>query len=707
MAEPGPGVKLFRYPTGKIQVVTHGGKKTAQLFCQPRKKQSNLQKQDKPPSCTEISSAYSTNMLEQMETFSVVSNLSELSELSTLTNIDEDLITLKMKPNNIPQLHGAGLKYREGDQTLKSKRQSNRGKKISNFCRPHTKDLCNEEQTKVLFEEKLEERIEKLKLSHDKHVDHILQECHEKVQALQYQLARSEIDLTEIKVKLSSSEQAEKLSRRELESVTQVRNWYQERLGKIQSSTDHNRGDETRPLEDTEKHLELQNLRGENTELRSRVAEGEKRLIELEEIISKDKAELRHLTGVVESEKEARDVAERRALSYEDLIREAQIKVVEIKQEKDTAYHDLEKLSCLTEDLQEKVDCRTLENKTISKENIELKSILKRFKESSEMNEIKANNLEKLLYMKEDEISTLMSSLQQSDNENQDLWQKFTSEKGELELIIEELQNVKINITNNMNKNPASVNQEGIREGELETFKEEDEEFAKYSKENTIHIEKNKELESHLNKQILKIQELEANENKLSNTVEDLKKDRDNLTKCLEDGVAEVEDARKKYEEMKKEIGVLQERVDERDVIVNRLQDEKQKHEIQLKGLHGALKISFDHIKSLRKAIEKSQHVQCLDEDNLSLDQLLSSTRNMPGSSLHSLKLSLFDLKENVRELNTELGSTSVTPNISSERETPSFLDKLQDISDSVEETPSLQLSSHSSLDSSPAHFIT
>ena len=173
-----------------------------------------------------------------METLSVVSNLSELSELSTLTNIDEDLITLKMKPNNIPQLHGAGLKYREGDQTLKSKRQSNRGKKISNFCRPHTKDLCNEEQTKVLFEEKLDERIEKLKLSHDKHVDHILQECNEKVQALQYQLARSEIDLTEIKVKLSTSEQAEKLSRKELESVTQVRNWYQERLGRMNKTNE-------------------------------------------------------------------------------------------------------------------------------------------------------------------------------------------------------------------------------------------------------------------------------------------------------------------------------------------------------------------------------------------------------------------------------------------------------------------------------------
>ena len=731
--QPGPSVKLFRYPTGKIQVVTHRGKRTTQLFCQPRKNLNDLPKQDKLPSSTEISSTYSTNMFEQMETFSVVSNLSELSELSTLTNIDEDLITLKMKPNNIPQLHCAGLKYGVTDKTLKSKKQSSREKKISKSYRAHSKDLCNEEQTKVLFEEKLEERMDKLKLTYDKHVEHILQECNQKVQSLQFQLARYEIDLTEIKVKLSSSEKAEELSRKELESVTQARNWYQERLGQIQSSTDYNKSaNEPPPVEE---HPELHRLEEENTKLRSQLDEEEKRLTELEEIISKDKVELSHLTGVIESEKKDRDIAERRALSYENLIREAQIRIVEIKQEKDTAYHELEKLSCLTEDLEEKVDYTIGENNTISKENTELKIIIKSLKESSEMNEIRANNLEKLLTLKEDEKATLMSSLLKSDKEKQDLLQKFTSEKGELELIIEELRNVKKNIQNNINKNSDKTseksnellaNQEdisqSIREGELEVFKEGaskkinakrqaefsekeviSQEFDKQSEKNNVQIEKNKELTSHLNKQYLQILELEASEIKLNNTIEDLKKDRDNLT--LHE-IAEMKDTRKKYEEMKTQIGVFQEKVEERDALVARLQEEKQKHETQLKGLHCALKTSFNHIKSLRKAIEESQQVQCLDVDN-SMDQLLSSTRNMRGSSLHSLKLSLFDLKENVRELNIELGSSSVTPNISSEIESPSFLDKLQDLSDSVGETPSLQLSSHSSLNSSPAHFIT
>ena len=67
-------------------------------------------------------------------------------------------------------------------------------------------------------------------------------------------------------------------------------------------------------MEDIENCPELKNLQGENRELRSRLDEEEKRLKELEEIISKDKAELRFLTGVVESEKKDRDIAERRAL---------------------------------------------------------------------------------------------------------------------------------------------------------------------------------------------------------------------------------------------------------------------------------------------------------------------------------------------------------------------------------------------------------
>jgi len=178
-------------------------------------------------------------------------------------------------------------------------------------------------------------------------------------------------------------------------------------------------------------------------------------------------------------------------------------------------------------------------------------------------------------------------------------------------------------------------------------------------------------------------------------------------TRCLETRNDEIKNLRRQCQDSKVQMDRLQEQLEAREALVNELNEEKLKHEIQMKGLHCALKTSFDHIKSLRKAIEESQQNQTLKLDDNSLDQLLCSTRNIQGSSLSSLKLSLFDLKENVRELNIELGSTSVAPNISTERDTPSFLDKLQDTSDSVGETPSLHLSPPSSLNSSPAHFIT
>ena len=110
---PGPSVELCRYPRGQITVTTHRGKQTAQMFCQPKIIKSNSRKQEAAPSCGKISSTYSTNMCQQMETFSVVSNLSELSEMSTLTNVDEDFMTLKMKSNILPELHCVGLSETE------------------------------------------------------------------------------------------------------------------------------------------------------------------------------------------------------------------------------------------------------------------------------------------------------------------------------------------------------------------------------------------------------------------------------------------------------------------------------------------------------------------------------------------------------------------------------------------------------------------
>ena len=739
------------------------------MFCQPKIIKSNSRKQEAAPSCGKISSTYSTNMCQQMETFSVVSNLSELSEMSTLTNVDEDFMTLKMKSNILPELHCAGLSQTERHKHFRMRRKES---KLRHNNRKLSGDI-----NKDYYEDTLEERNwVQLKLSYDKHIEHIIEECNLKVESLQHQISSCNLELAGMKVKLSSSLQAEQLARKELESVTQVRNCYQEQLRQIQSSTVNKvetgelrivegrlEEKETGKLIDGERRVEekLFNLEMENKEHSLQEEEKrsyERRLLELNDIVSRDKEELEHLLAAIELEKKERDLAEGKLLSYENLIRDAQVRLITMKQENDAANQELEEESSLRKDLEDKLDAVVNENKIIVHENVELKIITKKLEQSSKWAEEKADNLERLLDRKKEEISTLRSELVKLVDGKKDLMEKFDEEKSELELIIDELKSVKRNIERDMSqeieKEDRKINllvskQEDISieatesalEREFVILKKEKleleqtnaelsekqkeltgllsstrqdlkfyisaeeairQDFHKQRTENGNIEEKNKHLECHLKELSAQILEFKANEVKLNSRIDDLNKQKENLTSSLEARKVELQEIQTKDQDLKTQICVLKEDAENREALITNLEDQKRTHEGQLAGLHCALKTSFDHIKSLRKAVEESQQKQTFKLDDNSLDQLLTSTKDLQGSSLSSLKLSLFDLKENLRELNIELGSSSVTPSTSLDRETPSFLDSLQDtVSDSVCLTPSL------SLQTSPAHFIT
>ena len=769
------------------------------MFCQPKIIKSNSRKQEAAPSCGKISSTYSTNMCQQMETFSVVSNLSELSEMSTLTNVDEDFMMLKMKSNILPELHCAGLSQTERHKHFRMRRKES---KLRHNNRKLSGDI-----NKDYYEDTLEERNwVQLKLSYDKHIEHIIEECNLKVESLQHQISSCNLELAGMKVKLSSSLQAEQLARKELESVTQVRNCYQEQLRQIQSSTvnkvetgelrivegrlEEKETDklidverrleekETDKLMDVERRLEeketgklmdgerrveekLFNLEMENKEHSLQEEEKrsyERRLLELNDIVSRDKEELEHLLAAIELEKKERDLAEGKLLSYENLIRDAQVRLITMKQENDAANQELEEESSLRKDLEDKLDAVVNENKIIVHENVELKIITKKLEQSSKWAEEKADNLERLLDRKKEEISTLRSELVKLVDGKKDLMEKFDEEKSELELIIDELKSVKRNIERDMSqeieKEDKKINllvskQEDISieatesalEREFVILKKEKleleqtnaelsekqkeltgllsstrqdlkfyisaeeairQDFHKQRTENGNIEEKNKHLECHLKELSAQILEFKANEVKLNSRIDDLNKQKENVTSSLEARKVELQEIQTKDQDLKTQICVLKEDAENREALITNLEDQKRTHEGQLAGLHCALKTSFDHIKSLRKAVEESQQKQTFKLDDNSLDQLLTSTKDLQGSSLSSLKLSLFDLKENLRELNIELGSSSVTPSTSLDRETPSFLDSLQDtVSDSVCLTPSL------SLQTSPAHFIT
>ena len=102
-------VQGYRYPHQSLEIVTHGGKRTAQVLCRPRAKkaiQNNTLVNRSPTVNMNDCSSYFTDGTDRADTVSVVSNLSELSELSTLQGIDEDLMTLKRRGDLIlPELH--------------------------------------------------------------------------------------------------------------------------------------------------------------------------------------------------------------------------------------------------------------------------------------------------------------------------------------------------------------------------------------------------------------------------------------------------------------------------------------------------------------------------------------------------------------------------------------------------------------------------
>ena len=750
--------QMCRYTAGQIKVVTHRGKKTAQMLCKPKIFRSKP-KSEECQTSQEVSSTYSGNMCEQMGTFPVVSNLKELSEMSTLTNyLYQDFFISKIESNNLPQLHCIGIQT--ADQVRNVRLVANRRQKI----RKAVIVADDSNRTKDQFEEK---KWHQLKLSYDKHIEHILEQCSVRVESLQHQVSSCQIELNGMKVKLSSSEQAEKLTRKELESVTQVRNWYQERLRQIQSPENNNQ-DASRTEDNIKQREELNKLQIENRELTSRLTEEkithQRKVMELED-------QIKFLLAAIEMEKRDRDVAEGKLLSHENLMREAQVRVLTIKQERDAACKKLERENGLKRALQERVGTLAENNKTLKAENKKLGITVQELEDSLRLVKVKSNDLEIMLDSKTKELSTTKSELLESVKVKQELMKKSENEKFELEMIIEELQNVKRNIEIDLNRDlyeetkedkfciinqkqrnisvsgtdlPAQEESAALKieplksketneavynvklfekqileltsllnrtKEELRFYKCAEEEVRQnYQKEknekNDLSL-KNFELENHLEDLSRQIMEFRESETELNSTICNINENLDTVTSCLETRNSELKMLETKCQDSKVQTDILKEQLEASEGNVAALTEDKLKHQSQMKGLHCALKTSFDHIKSLRKAVEESQENPTYNLDDNSLDQLLFSTRNIQRSSLSSLKLSLFDLKENVRELNIELGSTSVTPNISTERDTPSFLDKLQDTSESVGETPSLHLSPPSSLNSSPAHFIT
>ena len=138
-------VQGYRYPQQSLEIVTHGGKRTAQVLCRPRSRkasQNNILVKPSPSVNMNDASSYFTDMTDKADTVSVVSNLSELSELSTLQGVDEDMMTLKRKNGmDLPELHGPKK------QSI-NRKQSN----AKNEMLTHQRDIAIKEKNQIAVE---------------------------------------------------------------------------------------------------------------------------------------------------------------------------------------------------------------------------------------------------------------------------------------------------------------------------------------------------------------------------------------------------------------------------------------------------------------------------------------------------------------------------------------------------------------------------
>jgi len=104
-------VELLRYSPSKIKIVTHEGKKTAQLLCFNQIKKKDSRDEEKEEEKGEIESESTASECYRVPNpfFHSVPDVKELKELSNIQfrSVKEDLIYLEPKKNNIlPDVHG-------------------------------------------------------------------------------------------------------------------------------------------------------------------------------------------------------------------------------------------------------------------------------------------------------------------------------------------------------------------------------------------------------------------------------------------------------------------------------------------------------------------------------------------------------------------------------------------------------------------------
>ena len=229
-------VQLFRYSPSKLEVVTHGGKKTAQLLCfaplghgrqeeEPKIVTNQVDSDHNDKSSYAKSEAL--HRLGPAPAIQVVADIRELQELTTLIGIDEDLITLQdCRKFKYADVHGF-------HSTATCSPQRNKPKKIKS---QHFKILNNVNKNKTgglnysdLEGERIETELKKV-INENIHLRQQLQAYESRIMLIESENLETKMLVENLQEKLDSSIKSEDIMKQELSSIAEARDLFKKQM---------------------------------------------------------------------------------------------------------------------------------------------------------------------------------------------------------------------------------------------------------------------------------------------------------------------------------------------------------------------------------------------------------------------------------------------------------------------------------------------
>ena len=229
-------VQLFRYSPSKLEIVTHGGKKTAQLLCfaplgHGRQEEEPEIVTNQVDSDHNDKSSYAKSealhRLGPAPAIQVVADIRELQELTTLIGIDEDLITLQdCRKFKYADVHGF-------HSTATCSPQRNKPKKIKS---QHFKILNNVNKNKTgglnysdLEGERIETELKKV-INENIHLRQQLQAYESRIMLIESENLETKMLVENLQEKLDSSIKSEDIMKQELSSIAEARDLFKKQM---------------------------------------------------------------------------------------------------------------------------------------------------------------------------------------------------------------------------------------------------------------------------------------------------------------------------------------------------------------------------------------------------------------------------------------------------------------------------------------------